>query len=193
MDLTGRASERKAEFIAAGVSLIGAIDGQPVGVRDVCRAAGLTERYFYLSFGNREEFVRAVYDHVAMKAREVLTEAIREEQTPVDRATAAVRGFVALMIDQPTMGRVLLIAPATEANLGRRGPSAAMEFVSLVQSQLPGPVDEAERKLAALAIVGALTALFTTYLRGAIDVSRERFADYCVTLVLEGGQGPSPA
>lgn len=45
----------------AGVDLLGAPDGAAANVRAVCRAAELTERYFYESFTDRDTFVREVY------------------------------------------------------------------------------------------------------------------------------------
>ena len=53
--------------IAAGVGLLGGAAGPALTVRAVCRAAGLTERYFYESFADRDEFVRAVYDDVCTR------------------------------------------------------------------------------------------------------------------------------
>ena len=38
---------------------VNAAAGPAVTVRAVCRQAGLTERYFYESFTDRDEFVRA--------------------------------------------------------------------------------------------------------------------------------------
>jgi AcrR family transcriptional regulator len=69
----------------------------PLTVRAVCRQAGLTERYFYESFADRDEFVRAVYDHVCSTAMAALA----SSDTPRD----AVERFVALMVDDPVRGR----------------------------------------------------------------------------------------
>ena len=84
---------RRDELIAAGVELLGSEDGPALTVRAVCRAAGLTERYFYESFADRDEFVRGVYDDVCARAMSTLMTA----KTPRD----AVERFVALMVDDP--------------------------------------------------------------------------------------------
>ncbi len=62
--LRDRQALRRSELITAGVTLLGGPEGPSLTVRAVCRAAGLTERYFYESFSDRDEFVRAVYDDV---------------------------------------------------------------------------------------------------------------------------------
>ena len=62
--LQDRQALRRDELIAAGVTLLGGASGPALTVRAVCREAGLTERYFYESFTDRDDFVRAVYDDV---------------------------------------------------------------------------------------------------------------------------------
>jgi AcrR family transcriptional regulator len=95
--LEDRQALRRDELIAAGVQLLGGESGPAVTVRAVCREAGLTERYFYESFADRDEFVRAVYDDVCARAMAALMSAT----TPRE----AVERFVALMVDDPVRGR----------------------------------------------------------------------------------------
>ena len=57
--LEDRQALRREDLIAAGVGLLGSEGGPALTVRAVCKAAGLTERYFYESFGDRDDFVRA--------------------------------------------------------------------------------------------------------------------------------------
>ena len=78
---------RRDELIAAGVALLGGAQGPALTVRAVCRAAGLTERYFYESFADRDEFVRAVYDDVCARAMSALTTA----KTPATRWNSSSR------------------------------------------------------------------------------------------------------
>src|SRR6516225_3996252 len=70
-----RQALRRDELVAAGVTLLGGADGPALTVRAVCREAGLTERYFYESFSDRDEFVRAVYDDVCSRAMTTLISA----------------------------------------------------------------------------------------------------------------------
>ncbi len=97
--LEDRQARRRDDLLAAGLQLLGAMSGPAVTVRAVCRKAALTERYFYESFSDRDEFVRAVYDDVCARAMTALTTAA----TPRE----AVEQFVAMMVDDPVRGRVL--------------------------------------------------------------------------------------
>ncbi|WP_068154236.1 TetR/AcrR family transcriptional regulator [Rhodococcus phenolicus] len=170
----------------AGIQLLGAVDRSASNVRAVCRAAGLTERYFYESFGDRDTFVRAVYDEVGARARSALIAAV--EGAPANkRADAAVRVFVELMVDDPAMGRVLLLAPLREPAIGTSGVELAPRFVTLVREQL-AIEDPDKRHMVAVGLVGALTSLFMGYLEGTIAVPRETLVRHCVELVESAGR-----
>ncbi|MEO3758154.1 TetR/AcrR family transcriptional regulator [Mycobacterium sp. B14F4] len=167
---------RRDELITAGVALLGSAEGPSLTVRAVCRAAGLTERYFYESFADRDEFVRAVYDDVCTRAMSTLMTA----ETPRD----AVERFVALMVDDPTRGRVLLLAPAVEPILTRSGAEWMPSFIELLQHKLTRITDPAMATMVATGLIGALTALFTAYLNDRLTATREQFIDYCVEMLL---------
>jgi AcrR family transcriptional regulator len=176
VSLQDRQTVRRDELIAAGVDVLGGDDGSTLTVRAVCRTAGLTERYFYESFTDRDEFVRAVYDHVCSTAMSALT----SSTTPRD----AVERFVALVVDDPVRGRVLLIAPEREPVLTKSGAEWMPSFIELLQHKLTRITDPAVQAMVATGLVGALTALFTAYLNGRLTTTREQFIDYCVDMLL---------
>ncbi len=167
---------RREELIAAGVQLLGEESGPAVTVRAVCGQAGLTERYFYESFADRDEFVRAVYDDVCTRAMSTLMSAT----TPRE----AVERFVALMVDDPVRGRVLLLAPEVEPVLVASGAEWMPSFIDLLQRKLTQIGDPVRQMMTATSLIGGLTALFTAYLDGRLAASREQFIDYCVEMLL---------
>lgn len=174
--LAERPALRRDEFIEAGVGLLGDENGPTLTIRSLCRAAALTERYFYESFADRDEFVRAVYDDVCARAMSTLMTA----DTPRD----AVERFVALMVDDPVRGRVLLLAPEVEPVLTRSGAKWMPNFIDLLQRKLTRITDPALQAMVATGLIGALTALFTAYLDGRLAATREQFIDYCVGILL---------
>lgn len=185
MTLEQRREARRESLLSNGITLLGAKDGPAVSVRAVCRAAGLTERYFYESFTDRDQFVRAVYAEVGEKGRAALVSAVAAAESTHGRAEAAVDAFVKLMVDDPAMGRVLLVAPLSEPALGGRGLELMPGFVGLVHDQLSAVTDPVEKELVAVGLVGALTNLFIGYLDGAIAASRDQLVTHCVNLVME--------
>jgi AcrR family transcriptional regulator len=166
--LEDRQALRRDELVAAGVTLLGEASGPALTVRAVCRQAELTERYFYESF--------AVYDDVCARAMSALMSAT----TPRE----AVERFVALMVDDPVRGRVLLLAPAVEPVLVRSGAEWMPNFIDLLQGKLTQIGDPVRQKMIATSLIGGLTALFTAYLDGRLAATREQFIDYCVDMLL---------
>ncbi|WP_024793484.1 TetR/AcrR family transcriptional regulator [Tomitella biformata] len=188
--LDRRRRVRRADFIVAGIALLGAADGGAVTVRGACRVAGLTERYFYESFEDRDQYVRQVYEEVGARAHQALSDAMvagdrGQGGAQAERAAAAVDAFVGLMVDQPAMGRVLLLAPIAEPALSGIGMALLPAFITLVLEQLTAVPDPVEKQLLATGVVGALTALFVGYLEGTLVVDRARLVEHCVELVLD--------
>ena len=174
--LEDRQALRREDLIAAGVGLLGSEGGPALTVRAVCKAAGLTERYFYESFSDRDQFVGAVYDDVCAKAMSTLSSSTT--------ARDAVERFVALMVDDPTRGRVLLLAPAVEPVPTQSGADWMPSFIELLQHKLTRIADPAVQAMVATGLIGALTTLFTAYLNGRLAATREQFIDYCVDMLL---------
>jgi AcrR family transcriptional regulator len=173
--LENRLAVRRHHLIAAGVQLLGEASGPALTVRAVCRTAELTERYFYESFRNRDEFVHAVYDDVCTRAMTALITA----KSPRE----AVERFVGLMVDDPVRGRVLLLAPAVEPVLTLSGAEWMPKFIELLQRKLSRIADPVLQKMVATSLIGALTSLFTEYLNGRLEATREQFIDYCIEMV----------
>jgi AcrR family transcriptional regulator len=171
-----RQALRRGELIGAGVRLLGGEAGPALTVRAVCRQAGFTERYFYESFADRDEFVRAVYDDVCTRAMATLMSAT----TPRE----AVERFVELMVDDPVRGRVLLLAPEVEPVLARSGAEWMPSFIDLLQRKLTAIGDPVLQNMVATGLIGALTALFTAYLDGRLAATRGQFIDYCVAMLM---------
>ena len=92
--------------------------------------------------------------------------------------------FVALMVDDPARGRVLLLAPEVEPVLTRSGAEWMPSFIELLQHKLTRISDPAVAAMVATGLIGALTALFTAYLNGSLTATREQFIDYCVDMLL---------
>ncbi|OBI96409.1 TetR family transcriptional regulator [Mycobacterium sp. 1465703.0] len=173
--MESRLALRRDNLIDAGVQLLGSSGGPALTVRAVCREAALTERYFYESFADRDEFVRAVYDDVCTRAMNTLTSAT----TPRE----AVERFVELMVDDPVRGRVLLLAPAVEPILTRSGAEWMPNFIDLLQRKLSRIGDAVLQKMIATSLVGGLSSLFTAYLHGQLGATRKQFIDYCVDML----------
>jgi AcrR family transcriptional regulator len=180
-------------MLDAGVGLLGAVEGGAVNVRAVCRSTGVTERYFYEIFGNRDDFVRAVFEDVTAQARIALVEATQRGGDYRALASAAVDAFVSLVLDSPDKGRVLMLAPYREQVLVEVGLGHQPEFFEVVATAFGDDVQGDVRRLLSVELVGALTALFTQFLGGTLDVGRDQLVKHCVDMLVAAADRGSSA
>lgn len=191
MTPTDRNAVRRRALLDAGIGLLGAEEAGAVNVRAACRSTGVTERYFYEIFGTRDGYVRAVYDDVSEQARQALIAAAAAGGDFRALATRAVDAFVELMIDRPDMGRVLLLAPYREPVLAELGLGHMPDFFAVVDAAFPDGMDAGDRRLGSIALVGALTSLFTQFLSGTLAVERDALVGYAVALIVDTAERTS--
>ncbi|MDO8184132.1 TetR/AcrR family transcriptional regulator [Conexibacter sp. CPCC 205706] len=193
--LEDRRAQRREQLLDAGYVLLGDSGAAQVTVRGVCRAARLTERYFYESFDDREALLVAVHARVADEARAAIAAAVADGPgEPVARATAAVEAFVLLLEEDPRRGRVLLGEVFSDNRLARAGVDMIPAFALLLAEQiagifgaLPEGPDALDGQLTSVALVGALAHLFSAWLEGTLAVSRERLVAHAVALIVAAG------
>ncbi|MGW1204794.1 TetR/AcrR family transcriptional regulator [Streptomyces cyaneofuscatus] len=192
--LADRRAARRTILLDTAERLAGEEGCAAVTVRSVCRQARLTDRYFYESFAGRDDLLLAAFERVADEARRALEQAVAlSDPQPEVQARAAVAAFVALVLDAPHKGRLLLLEPFADPVLGAHSHRLMPVFTDLVGGQLAATGDAVDRRMAAHALVGGLASLFAGWLHGTLDVPRERLEAHCVELVLAAtssqGQG----
>lgn len=189
--LADRQAARREKLLAAGQQLIATGGGPAASVRAVCREAGVTERYFYENFTDRDDLVLTVFGRVEHEVETAVVEAVSTcERTAIAIATAAVDAVVGLTIDQPDKGRVLFVAPMTDPVLYGRIEAIGPSVTDLIATQLSAKVSRTHRSLVAASLAGALAHLFHQYVAGHLDVPREAFVEHCVRLLLTLGALP---
>lgn len=191
MSAEARRSARRARLVAAGLELIGTIGWRATTVRGLCAEAGLTERYFYESFGDREELLLAVFEQVLEEGVRVVLDAFAAAPDGDARVKtrSAIAAAVDLFADDPRKGRVLLLEAMGEEALQRRRQETMIANAALLSELAqgflgPAAVDPSDAGLTALALVGAVAELLTAYLSGRVDVTRERLVDHLTELFL---------
>jgi len=191
--LADRKTERRAKLVDAAITLLAEGGGPACSVRAVCRTSGLTERYFYESFPDRDTLVTTVFDELAAQVTEsVLIAVAATDGTPAAVATAAVDAAVGLTIDQPEKGRVLFVALVSDPILYGKIDEFGPILAGLIRAQLGRGASDEHADLVASSLAGALGHLFHQYVVGTLDVSRESFVRHCVQLLLTVAEMPAP-
>ncbi len=144
-----RAAARRERLLDAALAVVGAEGWAGVSVRRVCAAAGLTSRYFYESFPDRDALVLALFDAVSVEAMQLVLGAVGvSDDDALSKARAAIGAFVGLVDDDARKAQVLF---AYESALSERRFETARAWAQLVAVQgreFYGMVDGAEAVIA---------------------------------------------
>ncbi|MBI5104629.1 MAG: TetR/AcrR family transcriptional regulator [Solirubrobacterales bacterium] len=182
-----RVAARRARLLEAGLERFGTDGFAATGVKDVCRAAGLTDRYFYESFRDREALLVAVFDEVTddLFAR-VAAAVAAAGPDPEPQLRAAVGTFLRALADDRRRSRVVFAEAASAGGEAERHMRATLRrFTDLVATtarrHLPA-ADEEEVRVLALSLVGTLHRAVIEWEDGALGLPLERVVDHCARL-----------
>jgi AcrR family transcriptional regulator len=183
----------------SGLEEIGTRGYDNITVKDVCRRAGLTERYFYEHFADRAALLVAVFDEVVETVMAAAVSA--SEAVPADleeRARAGLTGFLDALTEDPRRARVQLVGVVGRgADLERRrfaSIHAFADYIATAAEQL-APRDDLEfrqRRIAALALVGGSNHLAVEWILGDLELSKDELVETLVALYVAAARGPAP-
>lgn len=110
VDPQERQRQRKARLIEAALAVFGEKGYHPSTVRDVCKEAQLTSRYFYESFDSMEALFRSVYGAISRQLMQTTIVALAQCPPDPEKLTeAAIRAFLEFIQEDPRRARVGLI------------------------------------------------------------------------------------
>ena len=110
VDAQERQRQRRARLIAAALRVFGEQGFHASTVRDVCRQAQLTSRYFYESFEGMEALFREVYAEVNRELMQATVASLAQCPQQADAmAESALRTFLDFIKADPHRARVILV------------------------------------------------------------------------------------
>jgi AcrR family transcriptional regulator len=185
-----RIAARREKLLDAGLELFGTRGFGATGVKDVCRAAGVTDRYFYESFRDGAALFLAVFDRVTDELFEaVALAALAAGDDPERQLRESIATFVRALERDPRKPRVIF------AEAAAAGPEAAAHmrvtlrrFAGLVaataRQHVPAGTPDEDVQLIALSLVGLLERVVTERLDGALSLPADRLVERCVALYM---------
>lgn len=140
--IADRVSERRERFIEAGLECFGTRGYHGVTVRELCAEAGLTERYFYESFKDREALFAAVYQDLITRLRaDFMTAAAKEAPRLEEMARAGLGVFFRLLKRDPRVSRMLLVEVLTVSNdMEKQAQGATFGFGDMLRQMTQAAV-----------------------------------------------------
>jgi AcrR family transcriptional regulator len=178
-----RRADRRAKLLAAALDLIGEDGWSAATMTAICRKAGLTERYFYESFDDREALYLALLDAIAQEVREAVLEALGRD--PEDRVRAVAAAVVSVIVADPRKGRAALLEGWGDERFARsrRKSFGAFEELMLEHAEAFG-IPEGQREVLATAVVGMTAELVLRYMEGRLDLDAAGLTDAIADLGL---------
>jgi AcrR family transcriptional regulator len=136
--LNQRRASRRQQLLQAGIDLFGTRGYHAVTVREICAAAGLTERYFYESFRDREQLFGAVYEHLNTQLAQKLAAAVAGAGGDLElMARRGLRAYFEQTRDDPKGARIMLIEHfGLSADMDRLSRRTAIGFVEMLRQTL---------------------------------------------------------
>lgn len=171
VDPEERQRQRKTKLIDAGLAVFGEQGYHHSTVRDVCKQAQLTSRYFYENFDSMEALFKAVYTQVSRELMQTTVMALASCQPdPEKLAEAALRNFLEFIRQDPHRARVALIdALNVGEGMAMLADKASQDFAQLIAGfmhQMFPTLDAQGRlnfKMLANGLVGANTRIATQW------------------------------
>ena len=188
VEASERLSLRRRRLLDAGLDLLGAENpDSDLTVRAVCKQAGLTARYFYESFADKDEFVAAVFDATVADIA-ATTQAAVAASLPAEQGRAGIANLVRTVRADARIGRMLFdVRLSNPVILRKRADLGGFFAVLLAQHvQTATRRDQSGRHKAAVHfVVGGVGQAICAWLAGDIDVAPDVLIDQLTAIIDE--------
>jgi AcrR family transcriptional regulator len=189
-----RRTQRRARLIDAALDVIAAQGIANLTMTAVRERAGLTERYFYESFGDRDELLEAVFDQCLLEMDEAMFSAL--DASPPDlykRCRAAAGAMIAALTTDPRKARLYVEAVGSEKLKERRAQAISIhaELLAGQMRELGGLDSKAQQaplRLATLVIIGGIAEAIGPWISGTLDMSRDTLVEECARLAVAAAE-----
>lgn len=167
-----RRALRRTRLLEACLDAVGEVGVAGTTAEAICGRAGLSKRYFYESFADREAVLVAALDAFFERAREAITPALAEPaESDGERLTRTVAALVAAVSADPRAAR-LYVESSRHPALEQRRIAAYDEFAQLLLRYAIGVDDSSDPRaqVVALLIVSGTTEVLARWLAGDLDL-----------------------
>ncbi|WP_137723778.1 TetR/AcrR family transcriptional regulator [Prescottella subtropica] len=185
LDPAERTRVRRSALLDAALECFGTGGYASTSVKQICREAGLTERYFYESFQDRAACLHDLYVELTDRLRTLTADAVTGAGEGDDAPARGLAAFVGYLTEDARRAKVVLVevvgvAPGLEDTRYRvLGGFADMITPLLVGA---GTMPDARDALTGVALAGAVNHLLVDWLLGGGRQDPELLVSVCETL-----------
>ncbi|WP_158018883.1 TetR/AcrR family transcriptional regulator [Mycobacterium basiliense] len=189
VEAAARLAARRRQLLDAGLDLLGSDerDIAELTVRSVCRRAGLSARYFYESFTDKDEFVGGVFDWVVAELA-ATTQAAVAAVPQHEQTRAGMANVVRTIAGDARIGRLLFNTQLANPIVVRKRAESSALFAMLYGQHaidmLRTPANE-RGKAAAHFAVGGVGQTISAWLAGDMRLEPDELVDQLASLLDE--------
>ncbi|MFY9916923.1 MAG: TetR/AcrR family transcriptional regulator [Mycobacterium sp.] len=192
VEASERLTQRRRRLLDAGLDLLGADSSESeLTVRAVCKRSGLTARYFYESFTDKDEFVAAVFD-AAVADVATTTQAAVAASPRAEQGRAGMANLVRIVSTDSRVGRLLFDVHMSNPVILRKRSDLGGIFAFLLAQHLATALrrDQTGRSNAAVHfVVGGVSQTISAWLAGEVDLGEDQLIDQ-LTAILDALDDP---
>ena len=183
-----RRSERRDALVTAALEIWQESGWAAVTMRGVCARAGLTDRYFYESFSDRDALLARIWDQMRDETLRMLLDAITPyaDQGPLDQLHAALAAVVHHIGDEPQRAQIVFGDHAGSAVLEQRRREAIQMAVDLLiglaRPYLRPDVDEVAFRVNVLMGIGGFVETMLAWRSGLVEADADTLVEYLARL-----------
>jgi AcrR family transcriptional regulator len=180
-----RLALRRGRLLDAGLELLGGSDNPPeLTVRAICGAAGISARYFYEGFADKDGLVAEVFDTVIADIA-ATTQAAVAAAPRAEQVRAGITNLVRAVTDDIRIGRLLFNPALTHPVLARKRAELGGFFALLsgqhVTTAYRVPENALVKTLAHF-VVGGVGQTISAWVTKDIDMAPEEMVDQLVSI-----------
>ncbi len=185
-----RRTERRQKLVAAGLELFGSQGYAASSVKAICDEAGVSPRYFYEHFADRQSLMLDVFGEVVDELMRATVQATLAAPDDVDaRIRAGIRAYLAPLAADRRKARVLFsesIGVSLEVERERRARMDAFADFVREQSLALGTVkDETpENNLIAHGLIGASHEIANQAIQGGDTFDLDAVTEQCCLIFI---------
>lgn len=192
-----RRSRRRGALLDATLDVVAAKGVNGLGVKAICTSAGLNDRYFYEQFADCDQALMALNDHLILEATAAFTQAIAAtEPDAATRIRACVSAAVDFLTADPRRGRFLIESQSSE-QLRIKRQELVMTLAELMMTGRTllgaGAPSEEDSRLLLLTIISGGIDLSAMWIRGDLQIDRDKLVDFMSALAMSSTRLPAPA
>ena len=182
-----RVAQRRRRFLEAGLDLLGSADHDfaDLTVRAICRQAGVTVRYFYEGFADKDDFVGAVFDWVVGDIA-TTTQAAAAAAAAKQQTRAVMTELVRTIAGDPRVGRLLFSSKLSNAVVVRKRAESGALFAMLSGQHASNALRQTQNdriRAAAHFVVGGVGQTISAWLAGGVALGRDELVDQLTAMI----------